>query len=259
MTDVSAATLRKPGQAQESFDRLWCHVLTQIAPACVVINQSDEIVRYFGQTGRYLEPSPGAASFNLFTLLRPELRQPARGLLQQVREHGQRRTQPHLSIPLNGVHQLITLIVAPVGGEAPTEGSAIVAFHDEGAPVALGAQAEEKTESAAEQELRALRLQLSAISADLEAANAELMSANEEYQSVNEELQSTNEELETAKEELQSTNEELQTVNAELNIRNEELARANSDLRNYLEAPIFLRCFSITICASKHLRRPSRT
>lgn len=223
-------------QSRDTFDQLGRNVLMQIAPACVVINQNDEIVRYFGQTGRYLEPSPGTASLYLFSVLRPELRGAARSLVAQVREHGQRRMQPHLSIPANGSRQLVTLIVAPV--TAPDEdgnGSVVVAFHEESA-LQGDAKGAEKVDGAAEQELRALRDQLNATSADLEAANEELKSSNEEYQSVNEELQSTNEELETAKEELQSTNEELQTVNAELGIKNEDLTRANSDLRNFFES-----------------------
>jgi two-component system CheB/CheR fusion protein len=232
---ATRAARNAPGQ--ESSDRLWRQVLTQIAPACVVVNQNDEIARYFGQTGRYLEPSPGAASLNLFTVLRPELRQAARSLLQDVRERGQRRTQPHLSIPVNGSRQLITLIVAPFAGDSEAHGNAIVAFQEEGAPIAADmTTGEGQAEDAAEQEVRALRQQLSATSADLEAANEELKSANEEYQSVNEELQSTNEELETAKEELQSTNEELQTVNSELSVKNEDLSRANSDLRNFFDS-----------------------
>jgi two-component system, chemotaxis family, CheB/CheR fusion protein len=230
------STVTRNAGAAESSDRAWRQVPTQIAPSCVVINQNDEITRYFGQTGRYLEPSPGAASLNLFSVLRPELRQPARALLLQVRQHGRRLTQGHLSIPVNGSRQLLTLIVAPLAGETETEGSAIIAFQEEGSLTLLEATSEQQTESLAEQEVRALRQQLSATSADLEAANEELKSANEEYQSVNEELQSTNEELETAKEELQSTNEELQTVNAELTIKNEDLSRANSDLRNFFDS-----------------------
>jgi two-component system, chemotaxis family, CheB/CheR fusion protein len=233
---IPVATRRgQRAESADSFDRLWRQALTQVAPACVVINEQDEIVRYFGQTGRYLEPSPGAASLNLFTVLRPELRAPARSLLQEVRDSGQRRHQPHLSIPLNGSRQLITLIVAGLAGEGDANSGAVVAFQEEGAPIPPGGE-EKQAEDTAEQELRALRAQLSATSADLEAANEELRSSNEEYQSVNEELQSTNEELETAKEELQSINEELQTVNAELSIRNEDLSRANSDMRNFFDS-----------------------
>jgi two-component system, chemotaxis family, CheB/CheR fusion protein len=234
-TALLGARREQRRESAESFDRLWRQALTQIAPACVVINQQDEIVRYFGQTGRYLEPSPGAASLNLFTLLRPELRAPARSLLQEVRDSGQRRHQSHLSIRVNGSRQLITLIVAGLAAEGNSDGGAVVAFQEEGTPIPSGGK-EAQAESTAEQELRTLRAQLSATSADLEAANEELRSSNEEYQSVNEELQSTNEELETAKEELQSTNEELQTVNAELSIRNEDLSRANSDMRNFFES-----------------------
>jgi two-component system CheB/CheR fusion protein len=229
-----------PPSLPEAFDRVERNVLLQIAPPAVLIDGRDEIVRYFGLTGRYLGPSPGAPDLNLYHVLRSELRAPARALIQKARAENVQATQRHLILDDNGTRQMVTLIAAPVSRTpAASAGSVVLILRDEGqAPSdkAEGDQGGARRTVQLEEELRGLRLQLNSTISELEVANEELKSSNEEYQSVNEELQSTNEELETAKEELQSTNEELQTINVELANKNDELTRSNSDLRNFLDS-----------------------
>src|SRR2546423_15342046 len=53
-------------------------VLGKYAPAGVVINDAMEILQFRGQTGTYLEPAAGEASFNLLKMVR-------RGLLSELR------------------------------------------------------------------------------------------------------------------------------------------------------------------------------
>ena len=222
-----------------AFDRLERNVLLQIAPPAVLIDGQDEILRYFGLTGRYLGPSPGAPNLNLYHVLRPELRPAARALIEKARSENVQSTQRHLTFDDNGVAQMVTLVAAPLSRTpAASAGSIVLIMRDERqASQEAGAdQGDAARTTQMEEELRGLRLQLNSAISELEVANEELKSSNEEYQSVNEELQSTNEELETAKEELQSTNEELQTINVELAGKNEELTRSNSDLRNFLDS-----------------------
>src|SRR5207247_10345646 len=45
-------------------------VLSQYAPAGVVINDALDVVQFRGQTGPYLEASPGAASFHILKMAR---------------------------------------------------------------------------------------------------------------------------------------------------------------------------------------------
>jgi len=223
-------------------DRLERSILLQIAPPAVLINDNDEVIRYFGQTGRYLGPSPGVATLNLFQLLRMELRAPARTAVERARSERQPVVQGHILLGMNGGHQPVSLTAAPLSrGASDAAGNAlIIVFREVGAPSADKTVGDGNSKLAApsplEEELNALRSQLTATVSELEVANEELKSSNEEYQSVNEELQSTNEELETSKEELQSVNEELQTVNHELTVKIDELDRANSDLKNLYEA-----------------------
>jgi two-component system CheB/CheR fusion protein len=64
-------------------------------------------VRFSGQTEKYLGPSPGAASLNLFNLLQKPLRPAVRAAL--LKAHGIQRavTHEHLALDLNGNHQLV--------------------------------------------------------------------------------------------------------------------------------------------------------
>ena len=70
-----------------------------------------------------------------------------------MREEGGRRTQEHLSIPVNGSRQGVTLIVAAVTGEGNAEGAAVIAFQDQGAAVDMAAP-DGQSESPLEQENR---------------------------------------------------------------------------------------------------------
>jgi two-component system CheB/CheR fusion protein len=214
--------------------------LEQYSPAYVVINKQHEIIQFTGQTGRYVEPAPGAASLNLFKMLRRELQNAARTAVQQATATRQPVVQGGLITPIDGSSRIVDLIVAPI----PEEGDAglhAVAFQDRG-PIGLAeapsgdAEPMPASVQALEKELRTARAQLQATIDELGTANEEMKSSNEEYQSVNEELQSANEELETSKEELTSINEELQTINGELGGKNEALNRVNNDLKNLLDS-----------------------
>ncbi len=228
-----------PGAAPAGGDRIDRSVhraLARHAVPYVVVDARRNIVRFSGgAVGRYLEPSAGAASFELFGMLKKTLRPAVRAAVKNVAATGKASVQENLPVRLAGEARSLTLIVEPLEdtGNAPM----LVAFQDTGA--APPAQARDEggdTVTALEHELRVTKAQLNSAISELETANEEMRSANEEYQSVNEELQSSNEELETSKEEMQSVNEELQTVNTELTNKNEQLSKASSDWRNLLEA-----------------------
>jgi two-component system CheB/CheR fusion protein len=210
--------------------------MARYAPAFLVIDRQYDVLRFSGQTAKYLEPAAGVASFNLFALLHTDLRPATRAALSRAAATGTRVLHDNLSIEAGEHYATVNLIVEPLP-DPEGEGLFVLAFQEIGhiPKEAAGATGDAATESS-NRELLATRERLRNISEELEAANEELQSSNEEYLSVNEELQSANEELETSKEELQSLNEELQTINAELNTRNDTLVRANSDLANLLDS-----------------------
>ncbi|MFC5582076.1 chemotaxis protein CheB [Rhodanobacter terrae] len=244
-----------PRHAEDLIDQHARQALEPWSPAYVVINSSHDVLRFGGDTGRYLAPSAGAASLNLFQLLDKSLRGAVRAATLQAFASGKQVIREGLTVLLNGLERSLRLIVEPLGQDDLRDDGkvemCVVAFHElEPAsystdPTTDGKPGSEPTRThALEDELRGTRMQLHAAVELHETASEELKSANEEYQSVNEELQSANEELETSTEEMQSINEELQTVNAELNSKNEALNRLNNDIRNLLDsthiATIFL-------------------
>ena len=212
--------------------------LETYSPAYVVIDGNHDIVRFAGDTGRYLGPSSGAASLNLFLLLHRGLRVAARVAVKQALAAGEPVLQEGLTVDLGGTRQNLRLIAAPLPQSTPAKPLCVLAFDELGAVAAADRSATEQGDlvHGLERELLDTRLELQTALEQQATVNEEMKSSNEEYQSVNEELQSANEELETSKEEMQSINEELQTVNAEMLSKNETLAHVNSDLQNLLDS-----------------------
>jgi two-component system CheB/CheR fusion protein len=244
-----APTLRSPGpilrrQGEDRIDKAIGRVMQQYVPAYFVIDRNLEISRFSGaETGAYLEPSEGAASFNLFNILRKALRPAVRAAVNQALANGQHVINDNLAIRIDGKPRHLTLIVEPIGGAdgAKTPGGCVVAFRDTSPPGATAPAdaptiASDAHVQALEMELHATKAQLEAATDELEERIQDMRTTTEEFQAVNEELQSANEELETAKEEMQSVNEELQTINSELNNKNELLTRLNTDMQNLLDS-----------------------
>ncbi len=268
-----ARSAMAPG-AEDAIERGVRHALEPYVPACVVIDGSHDILRFSGDTGRYLGPASGAASLNLFALLHRGLRVAARTAVKQALADGKPIVQGGLSVIVGGQRQRLRLIATPLPDSEAGKRLCVLAFDElECGPAEadIDTAADSGADAASRAAVQGLERELASTRAELQATveqratvDEEMKSANEEYQSVNEELQSANEELETSKEEMQSINEELQTVNAEMHSKNETLAHLNSDLQNLLDstqiATLFLdtqlrvRNFTPAIVEVYHLR-----
>jgi two-component system CheB/CheR fusion protein len=253
-----------PAPSESSVEKNARRVMEKYLPAYVVVDGNHDVIRFSGEADRYLGPSPGMASLNLFNLIRKPLRGPARAALQRAATTRAVVRHDNLTVQSNGHRRFIELIV-----ESLDDGHFVVAFAERPAPTASDVSPlPESSSDGLERELVSTRERLQGTIDELEAANEEMKSVNEEYQSVNEELQSTNEELETSKEEMQSINEELQTVNAELNSKNDQLMRTVSDLTNLknstqiatiiLDAGLHIRDFTPPMTGLFHLRESDR-
>ena len=245
----SPASTRTVPRVQDKIDQGVRRLMERHSPAYMVIDKHHEILRFSGgEVGRYLEPSPGTASLNLFGIVRKGLRPAVRTAVLQAYAAGEPIATERIAFRADGMSRSVKLMVEPIPEAGAEAGLWLVAFQD--VPIAADTGSKAPAEmpypdlQALEQELHTMKAQLRATIDELETSNEEMKSANEEYQSVNEELQSSNEELETAKEEMQSVNEELQTINAEVSSKNDMLSRLNSDLKNLLDstqiATIFL-------------------
>ena len=217
-------------------------IAERYAPAYVITDENFQILHFSGRTGRYIEPTAGAATLDLLGLVHRDLRLELRTALSRAREANESARAEQVQLGLNGHRVLVDITVEPVLDGPAGHRNFVVLFKDGPVRVVDNGDNDQnalvRTEHVErlESELRATRERLQATIEELESTNEELKSSNEEYQSLNEELQSANEELETSREELQSVNEELTTVNGELAHRVQELTRATSDLKNFLES-----------------------
>ncbi|KAB2910369.1 MAG: chemotaxis protein CheR [Kofleriaceae bacterium] len=213
-------------------------------PPGVVVGENFDILLFRGHTGPYLDPAPGAASFNLLKVARFELHIELKRALQQARSE-QRRVTTDISYQEDGKPCLVRVDVLPLQDPDTRTRCFLVLFHRMPPPPLPAVSPEQAVTGEAarplvqrnqelERELAVTKEYLQSTIEEKESTLEQLKSANEELQSSNEELQSTNEELETSKEEMQSTNEELTTVNEELHNRMLELSQANDDLHNVL-------------------------
>ncbi|WP_448044060.1 CheR family methyltransferase [Bradyrhizobium liaoningense] len=217
-------------------------IAERYAPAYVITDDNFHILHFSGRTGRYIEPTAGAATLDLLQLIHRDLRLELRTALSRAAEANEAAHAEQVQLGQNGHRVLVDITVEPIQEGNGGQRNFVVLFKDGPARVGDAIQSNPnalvRTEHVErlENDLRATRERLQATIEELESSNEELKSSNEEYQSLNEELQSANEELETSREELQSVNEELTTVNGELAHRVQELTRATSDLKNFLES-----------------------
>jgi len=217
-------------------------LLHRYAPAAVLTDGKGDILFISGRTGKYLEPAPGKANWNIYAMAREGLRHVLGVAFQRaLREKRQVVVSPaRLSADWAG--QAVTIAIEPIQAPEALLGTVIVVFTDLVAP-AIAPKGKGKPTRAAppaparrEQELRQALEELRTTHEQAQTSQEELRSANEELQSTYEELQITNEELTTSNEEMQSLNEELQTLKHQLQSKVDELSRTNNDMRNLLDS-----------------------
>ncbi|MGB8707389.1 MAG: chemotaxis protein CheB [Dehalococcoidia bacterium] len=247
----------KPFNIAEIVNKI---LLQKYTPACVVVDQSYDVLYVHGQTGKYLELPTGPLKMNILDMAREGLRAELASALRTVFLKDQETSCYKIKVKQDDNIQLVDLKVSPIAGLAGMQKLCSVMFQSVTSPEP---EAPTKTKRARstrshkriaelEQELALTKETLYTTREEMETSTEELKSANEELQSTNEELQSTNEELETSREELQSINEELMTVNAELQEKSVELSKTNDDLNNLLNST---QIATIFLDMNLHIRR----
>ena len=241
-----ASEPRKPAHRppKDLSERLLETAARLFVPASLLVDGQLQIKHIHGDVSRYLTIPSGKPSFDLLSLIRPELRTDIQTLVFQCnRKRASTQGRPHAlkGEPPAGSARIS---VHPLAGEN-SEKLFLVCF--EPAPPPAPASRRKAGASAGasqkelEDELTATREHLQTLVEELETSNEEMQALNEEVQAANEELQSSNEELEASNEELQSTNEELTTLNEELQVKTTELEETNAELQgiqNSLDFPL---------------------
>ncbi len=211
-------------------------LLASYAPPGVVANMAGDILYIHGKTGRFLEPAPGEAKWNIHEMGREGLKPEIAAAIRRMKTSRMSVVLKGLKVRYNGGFITVDVTVLPMlrGENAP---ELLLIVFEEKATVAL-ARSTDKTGFRVRNNNKVIDLEkeLLITRENLHTTIEELETANEELKSTNEELQSTNEELETTKEEQQSLNEELTTVNSELQGKIDELIVSNNDMKNLLNS-----------------------
>ncbi len=223
--------------AQEALDRL---IVSEYAPAIVLINDKGEALYLRGPTNRYLELPTGEISLSLLKIARPGLSHRLPSALHKAISERVSVTVPKVPVKQNDHIRIVDTTIRPLVESDSAPNLFVVIFEEVCPPEPIRRRRkklslDDETHPRVvelENELHVIKENLQTSIEAFETANEELKSSNEELQSMNEEIQSTNEELVTAREELQSTNEELLTVNSELHNKVEELTKVNDDINN---------------------------
>ncbi len=213
-------------------------VLEALMPACVLVNEKNELVRSYGDCSQFLSIPSGDATLDIFMLIRPDLRIAVSTVLKDSREKDEKVSYENVPVRLSENPEHIAIVAQPIldrhglktnfTGIAFLRGNAELSGNVEEYRIDTAAS---KRISDLEQELRLTKDDLRQTVTELESVNAELQAANEELLTANEELQSSNEEL-------QSVNEELYTVNSEYQSKVNELASVNDDMANFLSTTL---------------------
>ena len=95
--------------------------MERYSPAWLIVDGNYDILRFSGGgAGRYLEPSAGAASLNLFAILRKTLRPVVRAAVRTAVATKQAVVHENVAIKIDGTHRAVTVIVEPIAGRYRT-------------------------------------------------------------------------------------------------------------------------------------------
>ncbi|WP_295125036.1 CheR family methyltransferase [uncultured Chitinophaga sp.] len=205
-------------------------LLARYIPAGVVINENFDIVDFRGNTGFYIEPSPGIASFNILKMVRKGLYYDLQECLQKVKGERSYTKCEGIALEHEGKLLRITIEIQPLSNTK--ERFYLVLFQNVTPPEPPTLGPDDGINNTRDLRIHQLEQELMESREQLRALSEQQEATSEEFQSANEELKALNEELQTSQEELISTNEELTIRNKELNQVNRELNAA----REYADA-----------------------
>lgn len=220
-----------------TLESTYVHFLENFLPATVVLNESNQVLHFFGNYQEFLKIAPGKATFNFFNMIHKDLSLVSSTALNRCRAEHIAVTYTGIAVDCAGGRKIIDLTVAPVPGRQNDESGLTAILFVENRKMETGGVMEKyDVDTTAARRIVDLEQELHESRNDLKSTIGELETVNEELQAANEELLTANEELQSSNEELQSVNEELYTVNTEYQQKLDELTMLTNDLSNFLSS-----------------------
>ena len=214
-------------------------LLEQFMPACLIVNDKNELVHSYGESSNYVHLPIGRFTNSLFDLITEALKIPVSTLLKEAREKKAKVQYKDICFTGEREEAVINLTAMPVSrGGQDGDGFYALVFSETKQRGELANAVPYDIDRVASQRITDLEQDLGEVQGKLDRSIAEQECVNEELQAANEELLTANEELQSSNEELQSVNEELYTVNSEYQQKLTELADLNDDIANFLSSTL---------------------
>ena len=227
----------EPGFSEE--DAINTRLLEKFLPACLVVNEKNELVHSYGDSSNIVHLALGKYSNNLFDVITDGLKIPVSTLLKEAREKNAEVRYQDIRFMGERGNMAIDLTVTPISrNRKDSEGLFALVFAQRGVQPEENAGETYNIDKVASQRITDLEQDLGEVQSQLDRSIAEQECVNEELQAANEELLTANEELQSSNEELQSVNEELYTVNSEYQQKLTELNDLNDDIANFLTSTL---------------------
>ena len=237
MTDTSGYD--DPLPANTADHMLYMEALELFMPACIIVNEKNEIRHIFGDCSNFIHVSAGQFSADIFNLITGDLNIAISTALKSARDKNARVTYADIMVKGEKNLQDITLTAMPLQNKfGENSNLTAIAFINNPSRTLSDEAIHYDIDKVSAQRIADLEQELRHTQDDLRRTITELESVNEELQAANEELLTANEELQSSNEELQSVNEELYTVNSEYQQKVDELAGLNDDMSNFLSTTL---------------------
>ncbi len=238
-TDVNRHYRDSDDEGFGERDTIDTKLLERFMPACLIVNDKNELIHTYGENSNYVHFSIGKVSNGLYDVLTEALKIPVSTLLKEAREKQQMVQYKDICFVGEREETIINLTAMPIGRKELTpENYYALIFADTKQRGEMAEAVPYEIDRVASQRITDLEQDLSDVQDKLNRSVTEQECVNEELQAANEELLTANEELQSSNEELQSVNEELYTVNTEYQLKLTELADMNDDIANFLSSTL---------------------
>ena len=224
---------------QYELENIYTQFMEKYMPASLVLNESNDVIHFFGNYMDYVAIAPGKASFNLFNIIHKDLSLAASTALSRCRSERISVSYSDIMVDTASGRRMVNLSVHPIPVSGKENSGLTAMIFQENAQTdgsEEGIREKYDIDTTAARRITDLEQELQESQNDLKKTIGELETVNEELQAANEELLTANEELQSSNEELQSVNEELYTVNTEYQQKVDELTMMTNDLSNFLSS-----------------------
>src|SRR5262245_40475317 len=173
---VSAICPSARGVEAQQAAAMHRHVIEQVAPPSILVDEWRRVVHLSDNAGRYLMPSGGPLSQDVSDLARPELRFELRSALNRAFAQNGHTVSSPVRVVFNGTPQLVHLLVKPSKNDGHSRHAVVMFIEGEPTnPSELNSDCE-----VLEETVRRLALELEHAQLELRAMSEESAVANEE-------------------------------------------------------------------------------